>query len=406
MNHTLAGKAIQGVQHLYREHDKKKTREASEKERTAQSEQIQADAENRKSDILSERRTEYERLQAKKARGEKLSANEEAFLNTVSVDKDGKLVENKAGTQAYMKKLSDPAQLKAMTTEELDQAHTMVSQQQEMQSVELQATADTFGTANNFDKLEKNENTKNEVPDILSSSKRGQEFKTKVSSAIANKDLAGLSSAFKELSKEQKKISSKKQLLQKSWDEAGFFNRPMFPYKTWKAGGKYTMSDYDQQIFKIMDASKRIQEAQTKVKAALDTDKTAEKVKNELGGGLGLEELDKKPVEGEAKSGNAEDSKQSPAGTEAGKTENKETEPTSGEGLESKSSSGNAEQGATPPTPENIASKTTAQVKRTITSVSKFKTNNWTNDSYSNRKKCGNPSRISKRICSCYICFC
>ena len=380
--------------------------EASEKERTAQSEQIQADAENRKSDILSERRTEYERLQAKKARGEKLSANEEAFLNTVSVDKDGKLVENKAGTQAYMKKLSDPAQLKAMTTEELDQAHTMVSQQQEMQSVELQAAADTFGTANNFDKLEKNENTKNEVPDILSSSERGQEFKAKVSSAIANKDLVGLSSAFKELSKEQKKISSKKQLLQKSWESASKWSRPWFPYKTWKAGGQYTMSDYDQQIFKIMDASKRIQEAQTKVKTALDTDKTAEKVKDELGGGLGLEELDKKPVEGEAKSGNAEDSKQSPASTETDKTDNKETEPTSGEGLESKSSSGNAEQGAAPPTPENIASKTTAQVKRTITSVSKFKTNNWTNDSYSNRKKCGNPSRISKRICSCNNCFC
>jgi hypothetical protein len=316
------------------------------------------------------------------------------------------MVENKEGTQAYLKKMSDPAQLKAMTTDELEQAHQMVSQQQAMQSVELQAASDTFDTNNNFEKTEKNGNTKNEVPDILSSSKRGQEFKAKVSSAIKNKDLAGLSSAFKELSKEQKKISSKKQLLQKSWDDAGFFNRPMFPYKTWKAGGKFTMSDYDQQIFKIQEASKRIQEAQTKVKAALDTDKTAEKVKNELGGGLGLEELDKKPVEGEAKSGNAEESKQSPAGTQADKTDNKETELVSGEGLESKSTSGNAEQGATPPTPENIASKTTAQVKRTITSVSKFKTNNWTNDSYSNRKKCGVASRISKRICPCNNCFC
>ena len=404
MNHTLAGKAIQGVQHLYREYDKKKTREASEKARTAQSEQIQADAENRKSNILSERRTEYERLQAKKARGEKLTANEEAFLNTVSVDKDGKLVENKAGTQAYMKKLSDPAQLKAMTTEELDQAHAMVSQQQEMQSVELQAAADTFGTANNFEALEKNENTKNEVPDILSSSERGQEFKAKISAAIANKDLAGLSGAMKELSKEQKKISSKKQLLQKSWESASKWSRPWFPYKTWKAGGQYTMSDYDQQIFKIQDASKRIQEAQTKVKTALDTDKTAEKVKDELGGGLGLEELDKKPAEGAAKSGNAEESKQSPAG--GTETDKKEPEPAPGEGLESKSTSGNAEQGATPPTPENIASKTTAQVKRTITSVSKFKTNNWTNNSNCNCKKCRNPSGISKRSCSCYNCFC
>jgi hypothetical protein len=278
-----------------------------------------------------------------------------------------------------------------------------------MQSVELQAASDTFDTNNNFDKLEKNENTKNEVPDILSSSKRGQEFKAKVSSAIKNKDLAGLSSAFKELNKEQKRISSKKQLLQKSWDDAGFFNRPMFPYKTWKAGGKFTMSDYDQQIFKIQDASKRIQEAQTKVKTALDTDKTAEKVKEELGGGLGLEELDKKPADSAAKSGNAEDSKQSPTGTVVDKpdnTDNKETASVSGDDLQSESSSGNVEQGATPPTPENIASKTTAKVKRRINGVSKFKTNNWTNDSNRNCKKYRNSGRIAKRICPCNNCFC
>jgi DnaJ-class molecular chaperone len=136
--------------------------------------------------VAEERRSQYERIQAKKARGEKLSKSEEAFLNTVKVGADGELTVDEKGGKAYLETMKT-MDTKGMNADELQEAAQGVRSVQAEADTKAEASADKITAMTNFAELEKNEKTKKDIPDILSSSKRGTEFKQKMQDAIRRK---------------------------------------------------------------------------------------------------------------------------------------------------------------------------------------------------------------------------
>lgn len=278
--------------------------------------------------------------------------------------KIGNISDNAEGTKEYLASMTSDSALKNMNTSDLINVNAFVEQQQAMKQEELNVEGTKFSASNNFDQLEKNENTKNEVPDILSSSERGKAFKAKVETAIKNKDETTLSASFKELSKEKGKISQQRVLLDKEFKSKSWWFKNTFssPYTRFKIG-KYSLSDYDQQMFKIADAQVALNKAREKVKEAKKLDETKEKVEAQLTKGFDAapsEKTDKSKTTGKP------EVKPPTAKTDGEKSGDSNLDSTqSTEQLEDKTSTSSIP-GVNPPTARDIATKAADKYKKQV----------------------------------------